>query len=139
MKKQRGFTLVELMVTVLIVGILTAIAVPGYNSYVRKARRADAKVALTNLAGQFERCYTRYNSYTNAGCSVVLPITAASGTYIVDADAAATPKAGVLDQSFAIKATPQGTQAKDTACGTFTLNNVGTKGISGTGTVANCW
>jgi len=131
MYKQRGFTLIELMVTVAIVGILTAIAIPSYNSYVRRSRRADAIVALTGLAQQYERCYTRYNAYNNASCSPVLGNTP-RGTYTIAADAA-----GVNANDFAIMATPLGDQAKDTACGTFKLNSAGVKSVTGGGT--NCW
>jgi type IV pilus assembly protein PilE len=140
MHRQRGMTLIELMVVVMIIGILAAIAVPSYLSYTRKARRADAKVALTSIAQQFERCYTRYNSYTNPNCNVVLPFDTPRGTYTIDADAAALPApGGVNDQTFAIKATPKNDQVKDTTCGTFTLNNVGVKGVTGASGATNCW
>ena len=142
MNRQRGMTLIELMVVVLIVGILTAISVPSYHSYVRKSRRADAKVALTNIAQQFERCYTRFNSYTNPGCAV-LPFNTPRGTYTIDADPDGKPVAGVNDQTFAIKATPLGDQAKDTACPALTLTQAGVKGIGVAGAttaqIANCW
>ena len=143
MHKQRGVTLIELMVVVLIVGILSGIAIPSYNSYIRKSRRADAKVTLTSLAQQFERCYTRYNKYTNASCAVVLPYTTPRSTYTIDADPAATPTAGVTDQSFALKATPIGDQVKDTVCPALTLNQAGRQGIGVAGAtsaqIANCW
>jgi type IV pilus assembly protein PilE len=140
MTKQRGFSLIELMVTVAIVGILAMIAIPSYTSYVRKTKRADAKVALTSSAQQLERCYTRYNKYTDPGCLIALPYNTPSGTYTIDADPAAVPNAGLLAQSFALKATPIGAQAKDTACGTFTLNQAGVRGIiGGTQGVSNCW
>src|SRR5690349_3565941 len=71
--RQKGFTLVELMIVVLIVGILAAIAVPSYRAYVLRVNRADAKIGLTSLAQQLERCYTRQNRYRNpapGGCNV---------------------------------------------------------------------
>jgi type IV pilus assembly protein PilE len=141
MRKQRGFSLIELMVTVAIVGILAMIAIPGYTSYVRKSRRADAKVALTSSAQQLERCYTRYNAYNNGGCLITLPYPVPNGpkpNYTIDVDpAAATP--GLTAQTFALKATPVGDQAKDTACGTFTLTQAGVRGVSGPQGSLNCW
>jgi type IV pilus assembly protein PilE len=136
MNEQRGVTLVELLTVIMVLGILTAIAIPSYASYTRKARRADAKVALTSTAQQFERCYTRYYSYVqsaNGGqCPLVLPYTTPNGTYTIDADTA-----GVTANAFAIKATPIGTQALDTHCGTFKLNQNNLQSVS-TG-AADCW
>ncbi len=61
--KQTGVTLIELMVTVGIVGILTAIALPSYQNSVSKSRRTDAKGVLVSLANAMERCFTEKNSY----------------------------------------------------------------------------
>jgi len=132
MHRQRGFSLIELMVTVAIVGTLAAIAIPSYNSYVRRSKRADAKVALTGLAQQYERCYTRYNAYNNVNCAVALNFPTQNKAYTIAADAA-----GVNVNDFAIMATPTGDQVKDTACGTFKLNSAGVKTVTGAAT--NCW
>jgi len=142
MRKQRGFSLIELMVTVAIVGILAMIAIPGYTSYVRKSKRAGAKVALTSSAQQLERCYTRYSAYNNGGCLIALPYPVPNGpnpNYTIDVDPAAVPTPGLTAQSFALKATPVGDQAKDTACGSFTLNQAGVRGVTGPQGVLNCW
>ena len=141
MDKQRGMTLVEMMTVMAVLGILTAIAIPSYSSYMMKTRRADAKVALTSSAQQFERCYTRYYSYVqtaNGGqCPLVLPYNTPNGTYTIDADPAATPTAGVTANSFALKATPIGKQALDTQCGAFQLNQNNSQSVS-TG-ASGCW
>jgi type IV pilus assembly protein PilE len=135
-------TLVELVTAMLVVSILTAIAVPSYTTYMRKTRRADAKVMLNTAAQQLERCYTRMNSYNdgtndvNGNCPI--PQSAnGSGTYTLSLqfDTTAGLPAG---QSYTLTATPLGNQAKDTACGNFTLNQMGRQGVSA-GTVANCW
>jgi type IV pilus assembly protein PilE len=143
MHKQRGVTLIELMVVVLIVSILAGIAIPSYNSYIRKSRRVDAKAMLTSMAQQYERCYTRYNKYTSASCAVVIPFTTPRNTYTIAADPAGVPVAGIADQTFALKATPIGDQLKDTPCPALTLNQAGTKGIGVVGAtatqIANCW
>src|SRR6267154_1626429 len=61
-----GFTLVELMIVVVIVAILASIAIPAYNSQIRKSRRTEAKTALLDLAGREERYFnTSNNTYTN--------------------------------------------------------------------------
>src|SRR5262249_1906270 len=88
MRRETGMTLVELVTPMLVLGILTAIAIPSYTSYMRKTRRADAKVALTNSAQQFERCYTRFNAYNPATACVVLPYNTPNNTYTIAADTA---------------------------------------------------
>jgi len=138
MRRERGMTLVELVTTMLVLGILTAIAIPSYTSYMRKTRRADAKVALTNSAQQFERCYTRFNAYNPATACVVLPYNTPNNTYTIAADTApVTVPAGVAQNTFALKATPIGDQAKDTHCGTFQLNSLNQQTVTAGAT--DCW
>src|SRR3954465_425814 len=134
MHKQRGMTLIELVTAMLVISILTAIAVPSYTSYMRKTRRADAKVMLNTAAQQLERCYTRMNSYNDGTNDVSgncpIPQSAnASGTYTLSLqfDTTASLPAG---QSFTLTATPLGKQALDTACGSFTLDQMGRQGVS---------
>lgn len=67
MKKITGFTLIELMIVVAIIGILASIAYPSYQDSVISSRRADAKGALLSFANAMERHYTETNSYCNAG------------------------------------------------------------------------
>jgi type IV pilus assembly protein PilE len=63
----KGFTLIELMVTVSIIGILAAIAYPSYTSHIRKSRRVDAQAALLGFANAMERRFTETNTYCNLG------------------------------------------------------------------------
>ena len=141
MYKQRGMTLVELVTVVAIIGILAAIAIPSYTSYTRKTRRADAKVELTKLAQQLERCYTRFNTYTPAtACIATLPYNTVNKDYTIDADtapAAAAVPAGVSANAFALKATPINAQVKDTYCGTFQLNSLNMQTVTSGAT--DCW
>jgi type IV pilus assembly protein PilE len=128
-----GFTLVELMVTILVIGILAGISIPSYRAYMVRAKRSEAKQALLARASDLERCFTRNNTYVNAAatpCGVVLPYVGPN--YDI--------QAGTLTQaSFVLKAVPSGQQAKDTQCATFSLDDKGSQGISGTGKVPDCW
>jgi type IV pilus assembly protein PilE len=131
----RGVSLIELMVVLVIIGILVAIAYPGYQSQMQKTRRADGQAALLNAAQALERCFTRFNVYNNAGCPIVAPL--AGGTpspqlWYVVTDAA--PAAN----TFALVATPQGVQVGDTQCANLTLDSTGDR--SSTGTLGDdCW
>lgn len=132
--RSRGFSLIELMVTVAIVGVLGMIAIPGYRSYVLRATRAEAKQALLARAADLERCYTRNNTYVNAAatpCNVTLPD--ASGTnYKIQA-------ASLTANAFTLQAVPQGRQVADTKCGTFSLDDKGGRGASGPTGTTSCW
>lgn len=77
-----GLTLIELMVTVAVVGVLAAVAYPAYTDQIRKGRRAEARTALMNLLQQQERYHTQNNTYASfsAGSPGTLPFTAYSST-----------------------------------------------------------
>jgi type IV pilus assembly protein PilE len=131
--RQRGFTLIELMVVVVIIGILAAIAYPSYQEQVRKTRRADGKATLMDTAQQLERCYTRYASYINGACGVVLPVDSPEGYYSISAG-------NLTAAAFTLDAMPQGDQANDTKCGALRLTNTGLQGSQGADGDANdCW
>lgn len=131
-RHQRGVTLMELMVVMVIVGILAAIAYPAYRQTVMRANRTNAKTALTQTAQNFERCFTRTNTYV--GC-VALPFTTAEGNYQISEVAAATAT------TFNLQAVPQGTQAQDAFCATFTLNQANVRAVTGSlaATPQQCW
>lgn len=133
--RQHGVTLIELLIVVAIVAILMAVGIPGYRQHMIRVKRTDAKRELLQVAGRLERCFTRTNDYTvadNAGTDcVTLPYTNAEGTYQISGNITAA--------AFALTATPQGGQANDGACNAFTLNQLGTQGVTGSGTAAGCW
>ena len=119
----RGFTLVELMIVVAIVGILAAVAYPSYQDSVRKSRRADGKTALLQSVQLAERRFTQTNSYM--GAPVKSPSDEGHYTLAFTVLTATT---------FTITATPGGAQATD-PCGNLTINELGVKG----GGMAGCW
>jgi type IV pilus assembly protein PilE len=140
--QQNGFTLIELMVTVAIVGILAGIAYPGYQDSVMKSRRADAKGALLGLANAMERHFTETNSYLGAGTtdantgsptifSTISPVDGGTAYYNLTINAATA-------SSYTLNATPTGAQAND-KCGTLSLTQTGARGISTALAVTDCW
>jgi type IV pilus assembly protein PilE len=151
--RQRGFTLVELMITVVIVSILASIAIPSYTSYIQRSRRTDAKSTLLNLASLEERYFSTNNTYTNVPANLGYPVGTAtpfvvgSGYYnitILNATAALPPaNAGAVGTPalYNIQATAVGSQANDLLCATFMITSGGLQTATGTDPNPNvdCW
>ena len=143
LKKLKGFTLVELMVAVVIIGIVVAVALPSYQNHVRQSNRAVAKAILFENAQFMERFYTVNNQYVGADgiantggddVDVALPLTQSPRTgavvqYNISLQA-------VADATFTLRAVPVGSMAGD-ICGTLTLTNTGVQGAGGD--IASCW
>lgn len=123
----RGFTLIEVMIVVAILGILAAIAIPQYTEYIRNARRADAQAVLMELAQEAERHYTRLNTYT--GYTVSAATTSRASAFYQFTES--IPSGG---QSLLITATPTGAQTGD-RCGALSINNLGVRAPA----TAGCW
>lgn len=127
-KKNRGFTLIELMIAVAVVGILASIAYPSYVAQVSKGRRADAQAALMNIAVRQQQMLLDTRSYaaTVAALNITLPVSVVQHyTVTITAGTATVP-------TFITTATPSGSQAADT-CGALSLDQSGTKSPS------SCW
>jgi len=130
-KRQFAFTLIELIIVLAIICIVTCIAYPSYESYIIKARRSNAAIALMNLAASMEQYYTNNHTYQGASLKNLrinnnndfyhLQITLENNT------------------TYLIKAIPVGVQAKtDKKCGTLILNQLGEKSVS-KGNAIYCW
>ncbi len=128
---QSGFTLTELMIVVIIVGVLAAIGMPMYSDYSRAAKRADATQALTQMAQLQERFFTDNNSYavnaTQLGFASNTPTTT-GGYWQMQVTAGGN--------TYSLQATPAGNHT-DPDCTSLTLDSTGTQGHTGTG--SDCW
>ncbi len=136
MTRTQGFTLVELMVVVLIIGILFGFAMPSYERSVLRAHRADAQGILLDISSREERFLAQNNSYTllispanglNLGTT-----TSSEGYYNLSVAAGGT---GSIATSYLVTATATGGQTSDTDCTTITYSSAGVK----SGTTGDCW
>jgi type IV pilus assembly protein PilE len=140
-----GFTLVELMVTVVVLAIIVAIALPSYQQQVRKSRRADARNAVLDLAGREERFLSISNSYSqtpaDVGYGSPFPVTVNNGYYQLTVASPDLTQPGVTP-SYLITATYFGPQVADTDCAQFTVNQLGQQTALNSGggvNTATCW
>jgi type IV pilus assembly protein PilE len=81
MNKQRGFTLIELMIVVAIIGILASISYPNYRQYVLRSENSLAQAALVELSTTLERYYSENNSYADAGANVAFSNTVPTNSH----------------------------------------------------------
>lgn len=141
MLRQKGFTLMELMITMAIIGIIAAVAYPSYIKSAYKGRRAEGKAALNLAAQTLERCYANYGLYNSGNCGEVA--TLASGTASQPHQYYTITTSSISGTAYTIqaKAVSSGPQAKDTGCTTFTLNSNGQQGsgASTTSDAGSCW
>ena len=146
MNRQRGFTLIEIMIVVAIVAIIASIAYPSYQAQVLQTRRADAHASLTDISARQERHMAQRNSYarnfgpnanglgleTQANRNSTL-----SNDEFYSITIALDATCGANTCPYVITATAIGAQAQDTECATITLSSTGVK--SGTTAGDTCW
>ena len=135
--KMRGFTLIEAMIVVALIGFIAAIGYPSYRDQVIKSRRSDGMAALLELADRMERHYSDVGTYKQADDSDttvadVFP-SYSSDYYTLTIDSQD-------NISFTVSAAPKAgsTQTKD-KCGTFTLTSQGVRSVSASGMQDQCW
>ncbi len=137
--KQQGFTLIELMVTVAIVAILSAIAVPSYVQYVQRGNRAQAMATLLQDSNWMEQQFTINNAYPTTLSSTATPSfpgfqspPTGAAVYNISLVSASSTVTTYTLQAVPVATTPD-------KCGTFTLDNTGLRSVSGTASSTTCW
>ena len=138
MKKQSGFTLIELMIVVAVIGILSAVALPSYNDYVRRGKRAEARAEVLRAEGWLERYFTENNRYSDTATSTVnaafssrfsvVPATGATNYNITLA---------VTNSTYTVTAIPAGSMAGD-ACASYIKTNTGSLASTAANNPSKC-
>lgn len=130
MRTHKGFTLIEAMVVVVIIGVLCAIAYPNYQQYIHKSHRAQGRAALLTAASHLERTAAATGVYATTLPNSLKTVESKTYTIALASGASAT--------AYQLQAMPIGAQQQD-ACGTLRLNSQGEKSRTGKAPLADCW
>ncbi|MDH1011386.1 prepilin-type N-terminal cleavage/methylation domain-containing protein [Pseudomonas nicosulfuronedens] len=132
-RRERGFTLIELMIAVVVVAILAAIAFPSYQRYVLRSHRVEAQAVLSEAAARQERYYSQNNAYASTAAALNMTSNVNALQYY------SLAISNVTATAYTLTATAKGSQAKDGQCLTLSLDQAGTRSNTGTGTGTTCW
>ncbi|KNC67987.1 type IV pilin protein [Pseudoalteromonas ardens] len=129
-----GFTLVEMMITIAILGILASIAYPSYSEYVRRAARAEAAATLLDAANKQEQYFVDNREYASSLAALGLPTTTENDYFSLEIEL------GNDLNTFVIRASASGGPLEDdTECTTLTINNLNIRGSTGSFAADRCW
>ncbi|WP_313024666.1 type IV pilin protein [Pseudomonas lopnurensis] len=133
---QTGFTLIELMIVVAIIGILAAIAYPSYDEYVKRGNRTEGQALLSDASARQERYFAQNNTYITSDADIA-KLGLKSGNVSETGKYELTVSEENGDGGYTLTAEQK---FGDTKCGNLTLNALGAKGRSGSGkSVEECW
>ncbi|MBQ4812303.1 prepilin-type N-terminal cleavage/methylation domain-containing protein [Pseudoalteromonas luteoviolacea] len=131
-KSTKGFTLIELMIVVAILGILATLAYPNYQGYLQRGARAEAMTILLDAANKQEQYFVDNREYASSLSDIGVPTTSGNGYFNITVILASG--------GYTLTATAANGPVKgDLVCTSLSLNNLGIKSITGTGSVDQCW